>query len=106
MHNGVIKLTDFGSSKYYLSKDYSLTRSLRGSPYWMAPEVVERKGHLFPADVWSFGCVLIEMFTGRPPWSNVATGAKEVLNLISTKKLLPDIPVGSTNFNNLVMLCL
>ena len=49
---------------------------MKGSPYWMAPEVVMRKGHSFSADVWSFGCVLIEMITSRPPWSDFSREAK------------------------------
>ena len=46
---GVVKLTDFGASR--MQNDLSLSKSLRGSPYWMAPEVVSRKGHTFSADI-------------------------------------------------------
>jgi len=70
---GVIKLTDFGSSKRYEDDDVSLTKSLKGSPYWMSPEVVSRKGHSYPADIWSIGCLMIEMISGKPPWSNYST---------------------------------
>jgi serine/threonine protein kinase len=47
-----------------------ITKSLKGSPYWMAPEVVTRSGHSYPADIWSLGCLAVELITGAPPWSN------------------------------------
>ena len=42
--------------------------SIKGSPYWMAPEVVRGEGAGKPSDVWSLGCCIIEMLTGQPPW--------------------------------------
>jgi mitogen-activated protein kinase kinase kinase len=91
---GVVKLTDFGSSKKYEldDEDVEITKSLKGSPYWMAPEVVSRTGHSFPADIWSLGCLAIELLTGAPPWSNYSNVTKEVLELIKTEGRIPDIP--------------
>jgi serine/threonine protein kinase len=72
---GVIKLSDFGASKRIIH-DYSddfdetkLSKSVKGSPYWMAPEVIKRTGHAKPADIWSLGCCVLEMLTSKPPWS-------------------------------------
>ncbi|KAK1401033.1 hypothetical protein POM88_000638 [Heracleum sosnowskyi] len=49
--------------------------SLKGSPHWMAPEVLlsmmrkDSKPELaFVVDIWSVGCTVIEMLTGKPPW--------------------------------------
>lgn len=70
--NGVCKLADFGGAKkiYRKSKDETgLYSSLIGTPYWMAPEVIKQTGHGRQADIWSFGCTVIEMATGKPPWS-------------------------------------
>lgn len=81
--DGVIKLTDFGSSAR-LSQQASICLSIKGSPYWMAPEVVNEEGHTTKADIWSFGCVLIEMRIAKAPWSDEAHEAGKVLKLIQT----------------------
>ena len=45
------------------------TRTVTGTPFWMAPEVVIGQGCGKRSDVWSLGCTLVEMLTGKPPWS-------------------------------------
>ncbi|XP_022636710.1 mitogen-activated protein kinase kinase kinase 5 isoform X2 [Vigna radiata var. radiata] len=70
---GMVKLADFGVSKILTEKSYEL--SLKGSPYWMAPELMKAaiKKESSPdvamaIDIWSLGCTIIEMLTGKPPW--------------------------------------
>ena len=43
--------------------------ALQGSLYWMAPEIMQTKqGYNAKIDIWSLGCVFLEMWAGRPPW--------------------------------------
>mmetsp|Transcript_34240 Transcript_34240/g.59928 ORF Transcript_34240/g.59928 Transcript_34240/m.59928 type:complete len:370 (+) Transcript_34240:101-1210(+) len=104
--DGVVKLSDFGSSKRFDRLSSGLSKSLKGSPYWMAPEVVLRQGHSYSADIWSLGCIIIEMVTGVPPWSNYSRDSKEVLGLIALPGNLPIIPECSTVMRKFIRSCL
>lgn len=70
---GVAKLADFGCSKSISVKSGVMGaenfQTMLGTPYWMAPEVMRQEGHGRMADIWSFGCTLIEMASGKPPWA-------------------------------------
>lgn len=70
-NKGCIKLADFGASKKVVELGLTMNgaKSMKGTPYWMAPEVILQTGHSFSADMWSVGCTVIEMATGKPPWS-------------------------------------
>ncbi|KAG5220458.1 ATP binding [Salix suchowensis] len=46
--------------------------SLQGSVFWMAPEVVKQTGHTHKADIWSVGCLVVEMLTGEHPWAQLS----------------------------------
>lgn len=45
--------------------------SLQGSVFWMAPEVVKQTAHTRKADIWSVGCLVVEMLTGEHPWAQL-----------------------------------
>lgn len=61
---GEIKLIDFGLCCSVFS---GIRRKMAGSPYWMPPEMVQRKPYGFPIDIWSFGICLLEMANRSPP---------------------------------------
>ena len=69
---GIVKLADFGASRKIANcqGEMLLTMTLRGTPYFMAPEVFEEK-YCFKADIWSVGCVSFQMLTGKAPWKEL-----------------------------------
>ncbi|KAL4587767.1 hypothetical protein LXL04_000641 [Taraxacum kok-saghyz] len=64
---GKAKLADFGSA---LELNGAPVSGIRGSPLWMAPEVIRGEGQGPESDVWSLGCTVIEMVTGMPAWQD------------------------------------
>lgn len=78
-NKGGVKISDFGISKRVEASTVLGTRasggtghmhrpSMQGSVYWMAPEVVRREAHTEKADIWSLGCLVVEMFIGAHPF--------------------------------------
>lgn len=65
--DGYAKLTDFGLSKENIKTNQD-TKTLCGTPEYLAPEIVDRKGHGRAVDWWSVGCIIYEMLTGSPPF--------------------------------------
>uniref|UniRef100_A0A1J3JNH5 mitogen-activated protein kinase kinase kinase n=1 Tax=Noccaea caerulescens TaxID=107243 RepID=A0A1J3JNH5_NOCCA len=87
-----IRLADFGASKKVVElATVNGAKSMKGTPYWMAPEVILQTGHSFSADIWSVGCTVIEMATGKPPWSEQYQQFAAVLHIGRTKAH-PPIP--------------
>ncbi|KAF2227305.1 hypothetical protein BDZ85DRAFT_299938 [Elsinoe ampelina] len=62
---GLVKLADFGVAA---KKDGLHESSVVGTPYWMAPEVIELSGATTASDIWSLGCTVIELLDGKPPY--------------------------------------
>ncbi|CAG8359351.1 unnamed protein product [Penicillium salamii] len=65
---GLVKLADFGVA----SRTTGLSESsVVGTPYWMAPEVIELSGATTASDIWSLGCTVIELLEGKPPYHSM-----------------------------------
>lgn len=105
--DGTCKISDFGISKK-TDNIYGndVTNSMQGSVFWMAPEVVRSEGQGYTAkegysakvDIWSMGCVVLEMFAGRRPWSkDEAIGAIFKLGSLNQAPPIPDDVSGSVS---------
>ncbi|SPC61733.1 probable MAPKK kinase Kpp4 [Ustilago sp. UG-2017b] len=86
-NKGGIKISDFGISKKVESDLVLATDkggaggagaggaahrpSLQGSVFWMAPEVVKQTSYTIKADIWSLGCLVVEMISGTHPWADL-----------------------------------
>ncbi|KAF8077912.1 ste11-like protein [Lyophyllum atratum] len=92
-NKGGIKISDFGISKKVddnlLTGNRVNRPSLQGSVFWMAPEVVKQSAHTRKADIWSVGCLVVEMLTGEHPWAQL-TQMQAIFKIGSSAK--PTIP--------------
>ena len=95
--DGTCKISDFGISKKSTNPyGNDVSNGMQGSVFWMAPEVIRaqvngevNQGYSAKVDVWSTGCLVLEMFEGKRPWSrDEATTAMYKLGL----KQAPPIP--------------
>jgi serine/threonine protein kinase len=90
-----IKLVDFGAARR-LTDAVSQSSTVIGTPYWMAPEVVdasgESGGYSYKADVWSVGCTVAEMLTGRPPWPCKTSAPAAIMMIASATGMPTEIP--------------
>ncbi|XP_053298360.1 serine/threonine-protein kinase 36 [Pleuronectes platessa] len=64
---GVVKLCDFGFARSMSTSTLVLT-SIKGTPLYMSPELVDEKPYDHTSDLWSLGCILYELHTGTPPF--------------------------------------
>ncbi|EGR33141.1 hypothetical protein IMG5_060910, partial [Ichthyophthirius multifiliis] len=87
--NGICKLADFGSAKKII-EEKTYNNSIRGTPYWMAPETIKQQGSGRFADIWSLGCTIIEMATQKPPWNEKSP--YQAMFCIASSKDPPEIP--------------
>ncbi|KAI8988853.1 hypothetical protein BDB01DRAFT_719571 [Pilobolus umbonatus] len=99
-YQGQLKLTDFGAAKILAKGQKTMGRttmhmnvnSLAGTPIYMAPEVITgsdtgRKGSM---DIWSLGCCIVQMATGRRPWSTLENEWSVMYHVVTGHPPLPD----------------
>ncbi|EIW79378.1 hypothetical protein CONPUDRAFT_127468 [Coniophora puteana RWD-64-598 SS2] len=87
---GNIKLSDFGVSLNLRAMERE--KDVAGTPNWMAPEVIELKGASTKSDIWSLGCTVIELLTGRPPYGEIANSMTVMFRIVEDD--MPPIPEG------------
>ena len=103
--NGICKLSDFGGAKI-IKEDFEKTSTMRGTPNWMAPEVIKYNENTRFSDIWSVGCTVIEMINGEPPFSNIKNPFKVLFHIINCKEP-PQIPKNcSFNLQHFIYSCL
>ncbi|KAM0791161.1 hypothetical protein ACM66B_005645 [Microbotryomycetes sp. NB124-2] len=93
-NKGGIKISDFGISKKVEDSSKVHRPSLQGSVYWMAPEVVKQTAYTSKADIWSLGCLVVEMLTGTHPWANL-TQMQAIFRI--GQSVVPTIPDDISN---------
>ncbi|CAF4241147.1 unnamed protein product [Rotaria sp. Silwood2] len=64
---GKVKLCDFGFARNMTMETMVLT-SIKGTPLYMCPELVDEKPYDHSADLWALGCILYEVYHGKPPF--------------------------------------
>lgn len=98
-NHGVLKISDFGISKRVEASTmlgqnagagHVNRPSLQGSIFWMAPEVVRQSAHTRKADIWSLGCLIVEMFSGAHPFPNCSQ--LQAIFQIGSQKATPQTP--------------
>jgi serine/threonine protein kinase len=65
--DGTIKLADFGTA-VQLTISHLKRTTLAGTPYYMAPELIQRLPYSEKVDIWSIGITVVEMVDGEPPY--------------------------------------
>lgn len=115
--NGNVKLTDFGVSlnmravehfaeRASMGRSADLTKSpneIAGTPNWMAPEVIKLQGASPKSDIWSLGCTIVELLTGKPPYSDVGNSMTVLFRIVEDP--LPPLPEGSPELQDFLKLC-
>lgn len=108
-NKGTVKISDFGISKRVEASTLLNPQphkrggprvSLQGSVFWMAPEVVRQTAYTKKADIWSLGCLVVEMMTGSHPHPN-CTQLQAIFKIggagANADNAKPDLPEGATD---------
>lgn len=76
-NTGICKISDFGISKRTDVEQQAAYTAMQGTVFWMAPEVVKasKAGYTSKIDIWSVGCVVLEMWCGHRPWQDMESFA-------------------------------
>lgn len=62
-----VKIGDFGLAAQ-INFDGERKKTLCGTPNYIAPEILNKRGHSFEVDIWSIGCIMYTLLIGHPPF--------------------------------------
>lgn len=91
--HGVVKLADFGASRLISSSTSVNNESMRGTPNYMAPEVIKQTTRSRKSDIWSVGCSVLRLLTGLPFWGDKKFDSQiSLLYYVAHLETLPPLP--------------
>jgi serine/threonine protein kinase len=101
--DGRAKLADFGCARKFTAGG----KIIGGTPAFMAPEVARGEDQGPAADVWALGCTVVEMATGRAPFSGADGDALAAMHRIGYTDTVPEVPQWmSTEMKDFLGMCL
>eukprot|EP00825_Cyclidium_porcatum_P047087 TRINITY_DN7567_c0_g1_i1.p1 TRINITY_DN7567_c0_g1~~TRINITY_DN7567_c0_g1_i1.p1 ORF type:complete len:148 (-),score=26.32 TRINITY_DN7567_c0_g1_i1:180-623(-) len=96
IHKSIAKIADFGFSKVIEEekKDVAVHQTAVGTPFYMAPQILNNQEYSIKCDVWSLGVMFYQILYGFLPWSDQSS-INKLAEKIKTEKLSfpPSIPV-------------
>ena len=104
--DGTVKLADFGASVHVFADTLPAGRFF-GSPCFSAPEILQQQRYGLAVDIWAFGCTVLQMLSGQPPWSGMHLKTMPALlqAMQQSQSRAPPLPASSLAVRELLICC-